>query len=90
MKLPEEIKRLNEDPNKGNWDAALRRMRKDKAMYYKVIYIKKISSDKDLLDKSYVIIYDKDKKPLYKIPPYIKIGKKIEGNLYAIRDLVRL
>ena len=77
---------FNRNPSEKNWDLFAKRLKRDRAKYYYVVYPKGIKDRLSLKD-AYLIIYDSKYRQLYRIP-IIKSGKNgIEGATIYLKDL---
>jgi hypothetical protein len=77
---------FNKNPDEKNWGLFMKRMKKDGAKYYFVVYPGSLDNSLNLRN-AYAVIYNGAYKQLYKVP-IIKNGKRgIEGATIYLKDL---
>jgi hypothetical protein len=80
------IDEFNRNPDERNWGLFMKRMKKDNARYYYVVYPGSLKGKMSLKD-AYAVVYDGKYRQLYRVP-IIKSGKNgIEGATIYLKDL---
>lgn len=80
------IAEFNRNPDEKNWDTFKKRLVKDKAKYYYVVYPNDVKDSMNL-KAAYAVIYNGAFKPLYKVPIIKTTKKGIEGTTIYFKDL---
>lgn len=80
------MEEFNRNPDEKNWALFGKKLGKDKAKYYQVIYPTEVR-DRMNLKKAYAVIYDSRYRQLYKIPIIKNTKKGIEGATVYLKDL---
>ncbi len=80
------IEEFNRNPSEDNWKKFMGIMKKDKAKYYYIAFPAGVKGKGSLRD-AYAVIYNGQRKQLYKIPVMKTVGKKIEGATIYLKGL---
>lgn len=86
-KIFEIVKSLERNPDEAHWKVFHKDVLKSKARYYKVFYPKKLKKLSDLYS-AYVIVYDAKYVPMFRIPAFMKAGRKIQGATIYLEGLL--
>ncbi len=80
--------RLWKEPTTRNWEAFRKVLIKSNAKYYRPIFANGKVRKLDDLKKSWVILYDRQRKIITKVPVYRRIPSGIEGALIYLRGML--
>ena len=86
MKEDRFIREFNNNPDEKHWELFKKRLKKDKAKYYYVIYPKELKGRQNL-KYAYAVIYNAKYRQLYKVPVIKTGGKGIDGATIYLKDL---
>lgn len=77
---------FNINPDEKHWDIFQKRLKKDKARYYQIVYPTEVKERMNL-KKAYAVIYDGKYRQLYKVPIVKSARNGIEGATIYFKDL---
>ncbi|MDE1871448.1 MAG: hypothetical protein KGI06_04395 [Candidatus Micrarchaeota archaeon] len=80
------IGEFSRNPDERNWGLFRKRMLKDRAKYYYVVYPSSLKG-KMSLREAYAVIYDGSYRQLYRIPIIKETSKGIEGATMYLKEL---
>lgn len=80
------IAEFNRNPDEKHWEAFRKRIVKDKAKYYYVVYPGSVKNSMNLRE-AYAVIFDGKYRQLYKVPIVKRAKKGIEGATLYLKDL---
>lgn len=80
------MEEFNRNPDEKSWAIFGKKLSKDKAKYYQVIYPTEVR-DKMNLKKAYAVVYDGKYRQLYRIPIIKNTKKGIEGATIHLKGL---
>lgn len=80
------MEEFEKNPDEKHWGLFIKKMKKDKAKYYQVVFPAEVK-DRMNLKKAYAVIYDSRYKQLYKAPIIKSTKKGIEGATIYLKDL---